>query len=114
MKKLIFVFFLVSVLSACFSPRQEGIIVEIRENQDRWDQILVVPNLTEEDIVNRTTDELIELAQENEGAYYSLRPGEFQELELEIGMLVSVRWGGSEQTTDPPQREATDLEIVSD
>lgn len=35
------------------SKQQEGIIVDIRETQDGWSQLLVVPNISEEDISNK-------------------------------------------------------------
>src|SRR5699024_7473799 len=82
LKRILYLILLVSIMSACSNGtsllKQEGIIVEINERQDRWNQILVVPNISEDDISNKTTTELMEMAQENDGAYYSLEPGEYE------------------------------------
>lgn len=90
---------------------QEGTIVEIKENEDSWDQILIVPNATDEDISDKEDDELRELAQENDGAYYGLEPGKYEE--LEVGTHVTVYWNGDQTDSDPPQREAKDMDISS-
>ena len=121
MKKALFYILLVCILSACTGQQeqssnnslleQEGVIVEIKENQDRWNRILVVPNINEEDISSKKNDELIELAQEKEGAYYGLEPEKFEE--LEVGTHVIVYWNGSQEDSDPPQRRAEKIEIIS-
>ncbi|MGY3714399.1 hypothetical protein ACWE42_02615 [Sutcliffiella cohnii] len=86
MKRVLYLFLilLVSIMGACGQEQssndtslleQEGIIVEVKVHQGRWNQILVVPNISEDDISNKTTAELIEMAQENDGAYYGFGPG---------------------------------------
>ncbi|MFA9458378.1 DUF3221 domain-containing protein [Halalkalibacter sp. AB-rgal2] len=109
--------FLVSIilLSACGQQgeilEQEGIIVEIKDNQDKWNQILVVSNINEGDIVNKTTDELIEMAQGKDGAYYSLEPSMYEK--LEVGTHVIVYWNRNQELSEPPQREAEKIDVVS-
>lgn len=108
---------LVIMLSACGQQQveessnnshlqQEGIIVGIKGHQ-----ILVVPNIEKEDISNKTTDELNEMAQKKDGAYYSLYPGMYEE--LEVGAHVIVYWNGNQEESDPPQRVAEKIDIVS-
>ena len=116
----LFLILLVSIMGACGQEQssndtslleQEGIIVEVKEHQGRWNQILVVPNISEDDISNKTTAELIEMAQENDGAYYGFGPGEYEE--FRVGTHVIVYWNGDQEDSDPPQREAQKIDVVS-
>ena len=70
--------------------QQEGIIVDIEDNQDGRSQILVVPNISEEDFSNKKDEELIKIAQEKDGAYYGFETGKYEE--LEVGAHVIVYW----------------------
>ena len=74
--------------------QQEGIIVDIKENQGGRSQILVVPNISEEDTSNKKDDELIKIAQEKDGAYYGFETGKYEE--LEVGAHVIVYWNGDQ------------------
>ena len=80
---------------------QEGIIVGIKEKdyQDGWSQILVVPNIIGEDISNKSDNELIKLAQEKGGAYYSFETSKYEELEVEAHVIVY--WNGSQNDSNP-------------
>lgn len=44
--------------------KQEGLIVEIRKTEEDWRQILVVPDVNEEEIDNKTEEELMKIAQD--------------------------------------------------
>ena len=92
---------------------QEGIIVGIKEKdyQDGWSQILVVPNISGEDISNKNNNELIKLAQEKGGAYYGFETSKYEE--LEVGAHVIVYWNGSQEDSSPPQRGLYKIDIVS-
>lgn len=91
--------------------QQEGIIVDIKENQDGQGQILVVPNIGEEDIFNKKNGELIKIAQEKDGAYYSFKTGKYEE--LEVGAHVIVYWNGNQLDSDPPQRGIEKVDVIS-
>lgn len=93
------------------SEQQEGIIVDIRETRDGWRQILVVPNISEEDISNKKEEELIKIAQEKDGAYYSFETSKYKE--LEVGAHVIVYWNGDQLDSDPPQRGIEKVNVVS-
>lgn len=93
------------------SEQQEGIIVDIRETRDGWSQILVVPNTSEEDISNKKEEELIKIAQEKDGAYYSFETSKYKE--LEVGAHVIVYWNGDQLDSDPPQRGIEKVDVVS-
>ena len=91
--------------------QQEGIIVDIKEHPDGRNQILVVPNILDEDISNKKLDELIRLAQEKGGAYYSFEIGKYEE--LEVGAHVIVYWNGLQLDSNPPQRGLEKVDIIS-
>lgn len=93
------------------SNQQEGIIVDIRETQDGWSQLLIVPNISEEDIYNKKENELIHLAQEKGGAYYSYETSKYKE--LEVGAHIMVYWNGAQLDSDPPQRGIEKVDVVS-
>ncbi|GAB0169060.1 DUF3221 domain-containing protein [Lysinibacillus sp. CTST325] len=90
---------------------QEGIIVDIKELSDGINQILVVPNVLHEDISNKKLDELIKLAQEKGGAYYSFEIGKY--VDLQVGTHVIVYWDGSQLDSNPPQRGLDKVDIIS-
>ena len=91
--------------------QQEGIIASIRENQDGWNQILVIPNVDEADISNKTEEELIQIAQENNGAYYGFKSDRYDN--LKVGTEVIVYWDGSQLDSDPPQRGIEKVDVLS-
>ncbi|WP_438318097.1 DUF3221 domain-containing protein [Sporosarcina sp. FA9] len=91
--------------------QQEGIIVGIKENQDGRSQILVVPNISEDDISDKNDDELIKIAQESDGAYYGFETGKYEE--LEVGALVIVYWNGNQEDSNPPQRGIEKVDLIS-
>lgn len=102
--------------------QHEGIIAEIDKTQDAaghghqgWYSILLIPNLDDVDILNKTEEELIEIAQKNKGAYYSVSPEMHDELEIDVGMKVIVYWdlNVGEGESDPPVRDAEKIHITS-
>lgn len=108
-KRFVLLIVLVVLLIGC-SPekkdsaleQQEGIIADILENKDGWNQILVIPNIDKDDITNKQQEALIEMAQEQKGAYYGFKSGEYEN--LNIGTEVIVYWDGSQLDSNPPQR----------
>lgn len=92
--------------------KQEGLIVEIRKTEEDWRQILVVPDVNEEEIANKSEEELMKIAQDKKGAYYGFEKDEYKE--LEVGMYVIVSWDGLQLDSDPPQRGIEKVEIISE
>lgn len=123
MEKLLVLFIVLSFLVAgCGQEQtkktdleqQEGIIVGIkeREYQDGWSQILIVPNISAEDISNKNDNELIKIAQDKGGAYYSFETSRYEE--LEVGAHVIVYWNGNQEDSNPPQRGLNKVEIIKE
>jgi len=91
--------------------QQEGIIANLKENQNGHSQILVVPNISEDYISKKNDDELIKMAQEKDGAYYGFETGKYEE--LEVGAHVIVYWKGEQLDSDPPQRGIEKVDVIS-
>ncbi len=115
-KRFVLLFVLVVLLVGC-SPekknsaleQQEGIIADVLENPDGWNQILVIPNIEAADLVNKEQEALIEMAQEQKGAYYGFKSGEYEN--LIVGTEVIVYWDGSQLDSNPPQRGMEKVEV---
>ncbi len=94
---------------ACSSmEKSEGVIIDKRPANEGT-QLLVVPGVSEMEFTDKTERELIELAKENEGAYYYVTAEEQEN--LEIGTKVTIQWNGTEAESNPPQRTAQQLEV---
>ncbi|GGF22292.1 hypothetical protein GCM10010954_21410 [Halobacillus andaensis] len=114
----IFLILLVTTSSACSSltekeediEKVEGVIVEKDEEEN---QILVVPDMTEDEIKDKTSEEVIAMAQDREGAYYSISSNSYDN--VETGDQVVVYWDRNEgqEDSDPPKRGAEMVEKVT-
>ncbi|RPF55491.1 DUF3221 domain-containing protein [Aquisalibacillus elongatus] len=92
--------------------KQEGIIVMKKFRQiDEERQLLVIPNIDQDDMKDKTKIELEVMAQEKEGAYYHVSEEKFNE--LNVGSQIIVYWEYPELHSDPPQRGAEIIEVVS-
>ena len=115
LKSVLIFILLVFVLGACEQQgkrnntsleQHQGIIVEKKDNQ-----VLVLSNTDEENITNKTVDELIIMAREKDGAYYNVTAEEYSE--LKVGAHVTIYWNGSQLDSNPPQRGLEKIEIIS-
>lgn len=132
MYRILSMIILVGILSACeiieFESEkyeysivdQEGIIASIKKldsagegHKGRY-SILLIPDIKGIDISGKTEEELISLAQINDGSYYWVSPDIYDELSLEIGTKVKVFWGGGEAESNPPVRDAEKIVIISE
>ncbi|SDP64144.1 DUF3221 domain-containing protein [Halobacillus aidingensis] len=119
MKKILLFLLTAFVLSACSQQaqndekttleNQEG-IVALKKERGESSQILLIPNIKEEDINNKTEPEIIEMAQENKGAYYDVSTDDYNE--IDIGANIIIYWNGNQEDSDPPQRGAKKIEKV--
>ncbi|SDJ13847.1 Protein of unknown function [Salimicrobium halophilum] len=91
--------------------RQEGVIALKKENEEGYDQVLLIPEISEEDIEQQSTREIIELAQNKNGAYYAIED-EKTFNEIEVGDTAVIYWNGNQSSSHPPQCGAERLEII--
>ena len=120
MKRVLSFLMIGCLLSACSqqgevnnsSPyKQEGIIVEIIQINNNIKRLLLIPNTTFENISNKNGIELLRLAEEKNGAYYSFISSDYEH--IEVGMKVMIHWDGSQDDSIPPYRGADRIEVVS-
>jgi len=112
--------YLVLVLSACTADDQsknhnyerenEGRIV-YKEPENEGVQLLILPDVTKEEIKNKTKEQLHSMGQSNKGAYYYVSSDEY--VNLEIGTHVKVFWNGNQAESNPPQRRAEKIEVIT-
>ncbi len=92
--------------------RDEGIIVNVEKEDDGRYLILTLPSVENINIVDKTRDELIKLAQENDGAFYKVSQEKYEELGLDIGKRI-VGYYDAEFESDPPLRITDKIELIS-
>lgn len=92
--------------------QHEGLIAEIVEGDSERAQILVISNIAEQDIANKNSEALRQLARENDGASYSFEVTKFEG--LEVGAQIIAYWNGTQLESDPPQRTLEKVEILSE
>ncbi|WP_047984378.1 hypothetical protein [Ornithinibacillus californiensis] len=124
MKRVLSLILIVVTLGACgqqndennknssHGERDEGIIVNVEKEDDGRYLILTLPSVENINIVDKTRDELIKLAQENDGAFYKVSQEKYEELGLDIGKRI-VGYYDAEFESDPPLRITDKIELIS-
>ncbi|MFD2629949.1 hypothetical protein [Oceanobacillus kapialis] len=100
--------------SASEEIREEGVIVHI-EKSDTFEGdylLLTLPSLENTNVLNKTREELIKLAQENNGAFYVVTEEKYEELNLAVGKTIVGYYDG-EGESDPPVRFTDKIEVKS-
>lgn len=113
------------MLSACgqgnhdisYQENHEGTIVKIEKTAEEgpyngWYYLLVISDVEDINILEKTDDELIQIAQDNDGAYYNVNPEMYEELDLEISTQIVLHYSG-EGESDPPVRDAEKIDVVA-
>lgn len=122
MKKLLIFLFFAFIISACSEQgenindnslvKQEGIVAHKIELDNRNYQVLLIPNIKKEDLDNKTINQIGTMAREKDGAYYYVKSDEFKE--LKVGTQVMIYSDGFQEDSDPPQRVAEKIEVISE
>lgn len=92
---------------------QQGIISKktYDEGTNDYKRVLLIPNSTSEEIADKTFEELVAIAQQKEGAFYAVTHEQYDE--LNEGAHVIIHWSGSQLDSDPPQRGANKIDVIS-
>ncbi|WP_214483098.1 DUF3221 domain-containing protein [Bacillus sp. SM2101] len=103
---------ILSLLVSCSTtnPTFEGYIIEKREGKVY--EILVISNITKDDIDDKSKEDLISEAQENQSAYFAIDKDEYDE--LTVGQKVKVWHKRVAAETKPPKVGATKVEILEE
>lgn len=124
LKRILTFILLVVILGACDEnnnqntsneERDEGIIVNIKKEtaDENYYLILTLPSVESINISDKTRDELIELAIENDGAFYRVTQERYEELNLEIGQRI-VGYYSDVGESQPPVFFTNKIEIISE
>lgn len=100
-----------------YSEEHEGAIVQVEKVEESgynkgWYYALVISDIKNSDVSDMTEEELVTLAQENDGAYYNIRPDVYNDLGLGVGTQIVVYYDGQGDIA-PPVREAERVEVIS-
>jgi hypothetical protein len=121
LKRVLILILLVVILGACSQQendtsgeRDEGIIVDIKKetSDENYYLILTLPSVEGINISDKTRDELIELAIENDGAFYRVTQEKYEELNLEIGQRI-VGYYSDVGESQPPVLFTNKIEVFS-
>ncbi|WP_143004693.1 DUF3221 domain-containing protein [Salimicrobium halophilum] len=122
MKKVAIVLIMVFFLSGCGGQnqtvddpsleKQEGVIAHKREIDDNDNQILLIPNTERDEVVDKSVSQLTGMALEKGGAYYYVDSDEY--IDLVVGTKAMVYWNGTQEDSEIPQREAQQIDLVSE
>ncbi|WP_077212457.1 DUF3221 domain-containing protein [Bacillus dakarensis] len=118
MKSLIAALILiVGILSGCGNPLNnvtfEGHIIEKRNHHGF--QILVMKNITKEDIEKKSKEQLIQEANDNFSAtYFFVKEDKYKELEVGQKVIVTYNKGQPAMESNPPQTDSNKVEIVEE
>ncbi|SES62477.1 Protein of unknown function [Oceanobacillus limi] len=120
MKRVLSLILLVVILGACGQQnnssneeKHEGIIVNIEKGTSTGKYIiLTLPSVENINISDKTRDELINLAQENDGVFYHVSQEKYEELGLEIGKRI-VGYYSDVGESDPPVLLTDKIEVIS-
>ncbi|MDX8365486.1 DUF3221 domain-containing protein [Cytobacillus sp. IB215665] len=101
-----------SLLVSCSATNLtfEGYIVEKRDGEVF--EILVISNISKDDINDKPKEDLISEAQENQSAYFAIDKDEYNE--LTVGQKVKVWHERVAAETKPPKVGATKVEILEE
>ncbi|WP_337020142.1 hypothetical protein [Oceanobacillus massiliensis] len=122
MKRVLISILLVVILVACnkkdnqntsYAERDEGVVVNVEKDDTGSYLILTLPRTENINLLDKTRDELIKLAQENNGAFYKVSPEKFEELDLEIGQRIVGEYSEVGES-DPPVRFTDNIEVISE
>ncbi|WP_176481978.1 hypothetical protein [Paucisalibacillus globulus] len=124
MKRVLTLLILVIMLGACSQQdnnqitsndeRDEGVIVHIEYDTSNENYVvLTLPSVENITYLDKTEDELIQLAQENNGVYYEISQEKYEELDLNIGIRIAAYFD-AEFESDPPLRITDKIEVISE
>ncbi|MCP3027761.1 DUF3221 domain-containing protein [Halobacillus sp. A5] len=85
-----------------------GVAAEKRVQNDSY-QILVIPEVDRESIEEMNEEELLELAREEDGVYYTVEEDRFNKVEKGTEVKVTYDAEAGEEDSSPPQREAESI-----
>lgn len=81
----------------------EGIIADKANNNQR---LLVIPNIDKSDLTNKDLNDLLNLAEQNNGIYFNVSKEEYENYNIGDKVLVEYDIEGDVEESNPPIRSA--------
>lgn len=84
----------------------EGIIADKANNNQR---LLVIPNIDKSDLTNKDLNDLLNLAEQNNGIYFNVSKEEYENYNIGDKVLVEYDIEGDVEESNPPIRPAVKI-----
>ena len=81
----------------------EGVIADKANNNQR---LLVIPNIDKSDLTNKDLNDLLNLAEQNNGIYFNVSKEEYENYNIGDKVLVEYDIEGDVEESNPPIRSA--------
>ena len=105
---------IIASITACTisgdSGQFKGIVVGKRESN----QILIVPDVDAGIVRDKSPEELLEIAREKNGVYFSVDKQTFDTVTLGTSVMVYYDPDDGEEVSNPPRRHSQRVEILND
>ena len=84
----------------------EGVIADKANNNQR---LLVIPNIDKSDLTNNDLNDLLNLAEQNNGIYFNVSKEEYENYNIGDKVLVEYDIEGDVEESNPPIRPAVKI-----
>ena len=84
----------------------EGVIADKANNNQR---LLVIPNIDKSDLTNKDLNDLLNLAEQNNGIYFNVSKEEYENYNIGDKVLVEYDIEGDVEESNPPIRPAVKI-----
>jgi Protein of unknown function (DUF3221) len=106
---ILLVFMVVFLLSGCFESHYDGVI---GAKNEEFNRVLVIKNVSKDLIKDKEIGEIIKIAQEHDGIWFSVPKGTYDELKIGEKVEVEYSKNGDTLDSDPPIMGAEDIKVV--
>jgi len=110
--KFLVSFIILLILASCNNIEDsqltsiEGIISDKRDNNQ---SVLVIPNIDKSDLTDKDLNDLLTLAEENNGIYFNLPNEEYENYNIGDKVAVEYDIEGDVEESNPPIRAAANI-----
>lgn len=92
-------------------PIYEGTVVYKEAENDKY-KFLVLQDISKEDLENGNLEKFVELAQDQEAAYYYLDKESYES--IEVGQKVRITAESNQSESNPPIRTTLEIEKINE
>ena len=106
---VLLLFIVTLLLSGCFNSHYDGVI---GAKNDEFHRVLVIHNVSKDLIEDKEMGEIIKIAQEHDGIWFSVQKETFEKLILGERVKVEYSKNGDTLDSDPPIMSAETIKVM--